>query len=155
MKDLRDMLNKFPRNKVSFPPTEIDPRRARSLVERIRAGTHPLTREGVVATPLAHGKPSKLKFKEDYDVLIRKIFPAVTKGEPRAGGFEYSLPGQQKVVGKVGTGFTHETLKDMLKNPAKYIGRTARIQAQEQFPSGAYRAPAFLSLHEDIKQKES
>jgi hypothetical protein len=57
------------------------------------------------------------------------------------------------VVGKTGTGFSHDILKDMLKNPDAYIGRTAKVEAQEQFPSGALRAPSFHSMHQDI-QKE-
>jgi hypothetical protein len=40
----------------------------------------------------------------------------------------------------------------MLRDPGSFIGRTARIRAQEQFPGGAYRAPSFLALHEDIPQ---
>jgi 2'-5' RNA ligase len=41
----------------------------------------------------------------------------------------------------------------MWQNPNEWVGRTARIRAQEQFPSGAYRAPAFLARHEDVTQK--
>jgi len=37
----------------------------------------------------------------------------------------------------------------MLEAPNEYVGRVARIKSQEQFPSGAHRAPSFLSLHED------
>jgi hypothetical protein len=53
-----------------------------------------------------------------------------------------------KTVGRVGSGFSHETLADMLHSPKDYEGRIARIKAQEQYPSGAYRAPRFISLHE-------
>jgi ATP-dependent DNA ligase len=91
----------------------------------------------------------KSKVIDDYDVVIRDIFPAETKGEPRAGGFTYSYPGSDKVVGRVGTGFSHEMLKDMLANPQNYIGQTARVHSQEQLGSGALRAPGFLAIKAD------
>jgi hypothetical protein len=34
-------------------------------------------------------------------------------------------------------------------NPQDYVGRVARIRAQEQHPSGAFRMPALIALHED------
>jgi hypothetical protein len=37
----------------------------------------------------------------------------------------------------------------MLEHPEEFVGRIARIRAQEQFPSGAYRAPGLLAMHED------
>ena len=60
----------------------------------------------------------KAKLLKDYDVQIKDIFPAeVTTSTPRAGGFTYTLPGQDKELGRVGTGFTHEILIDMMNNP--------------------------------------
>ena len=60
----------------------------------------------------------KAKLLKDYDVQIKDIFPAeVTTSTPRAGGFTYTLPGQDKELGRVGTGFNHETLVDMMNNP--------------------------------------
>jgi bifunctional non-homologous end joining protein LigD len=121
---------------------------AKRLVDKIRAGKFPLTREGVV-WQLPGQRPVKSKVIDDYDVVIRDIFPAETKGEPRAGGFTYSYPGSDKVVGRVGTGFSHEMLKDMLANPQNYIGQTARVHSQEQLGSGALRAPGFLAIKAD------
>ena len=66
-----------------------------------------------------------------------------------AGGFSYSLKPGEESVGEVGSGFTQSTRGQMLQSPEDFIGRIARIRAQEQFPSGAYRAPSFLALHED------
>ena len=121
---------------------------AKRLVNQIVAGKYPLTREGVV-WQLPGQKPVKSKVIDDYDVVIRDIFPAETQGEPRAGGFTYSFPGSDKVVGRVGTGFSHAMLKDMLANPQNYIGQTARVHSQEQLGSGALRAPGFLSMRAD------
>lgn len=121
---------------------------AQQLMRDLARGNNKLTHEGVVVHQ--EGKrPVKSKFQEDADVVIRNIFKADTDGDNRAGGFEYSLPGSDKVVGRVGTGFDHAMLRDMLNNPSSYIGRTARIHSQEQYPSGAYRAPGFVAMKAD------
>lgn len=148
---MRTLVPNIAPQTLEMAPTETEPSAATKLFERIQAGRHPLTAEGIVATPLVGGgAPTKLKFKEDADVYVKDIFPAVTKGgKPRAGGFAYSLEPEGPAVGRVGTGFDHATLQDMLANPKDYIGRRARIEAQQKFPSGAYRAPSFTALHED------
>lgn len=148
---VKDIVSQLPSDVFNVPPTETDPIKARKLYEAIRSGKLPLTSEGIVATPLAGGVPSKIKFLQEHDVPVSGIFPAVTKsGPPRAGGFEYRTDGG---TARVGTGFTHETLRDMLENPDKYIGRMARVKTQGRFPSGKLRAPSFIALHEDIPQK--
>lgn len=53
------------------------------------------------------------------------------------------------------TGFSDETRRDMWSDPSKYVGRVARIRSQQQLESGAYRAPSFLALHEDITPASS
>lgn len=121
---------------------------ATKLLAAIQAGKLPLTSEGVVVHQ--EGKrPIKAKVLDDYDVVIKDIFPADTQTGARAGGFNYALPDGNKTIGRVGTGFTHEMLRDMLKHPERYKGRTARISSQGQYPSGAYRAPSFISMKED------
>lgn len=126
-----------------------DRKAALAAVEAMKRGEHPLTREGLVIQRKGE-RPIKAKLTDDSDVIVRNIFPAITKdGSRRAGGFEYSLPDSDRIVGRVGTGFTHDLLKDMLDNPNKYIGRTARIKHLGQYGSGAYRAPGFISMKED------
>jgi len=92
-------------------------------------------------------KPYKVKLKENKDVFVKDIFDS--KAPDRAGGFKYSLTPNGNIVGNVGTGFSHEELALMKQNPYNYIGRVAKIETQEQFPSGAYRAPAFKQWHLD------
>ncbi len=94
-----------------------------------------------------NGIPYKLKYKPDYDVYVKEIYP--NKNNERAGGFRYSLSPDGPIVGNVGTGFAHAELDDMLKNRQDYIGRVAKIQAMEQHPSGAYRSPSMLGWHTD------
>ena len=122
---------------------------AKRLVDKIVAGKYPLTHEGVVLS-LPTGKTYKSKKRDDYDVIIRDIFPADTKGTPRAGGFMYSYPGSDKIVGRIGSGFDHAMLKDMLAHPENYIGREARVASQEQFgDTKALRAPSFVAMRAD------
>jgi DNA ligase D-like protein (predicted 3'-phosphoesterase) len=149
------IIKALPKEIFTTPPTTTDPAEARKLWEQIKGGKLPLTSEGIVATPLKGGTSSKVKLLNERDVYIREIFPAVLKGdEPRAGGFKYSLEPEGEVVGEVGTGFSHDLAKDMLANPNDYIGRTARVRSQGQFPkTKALRAPALLSLHEDFPMK--
>ena len=146
--DVGDIVRRL--HSPSFTAVEpVGGQKARRLLRQILAGRHPLTGEGVVIHQ-PDKRPLKAKLREDYDVVIRDIFPADTKSEPRAGGFTYALPDQpDKVVGRVGTGMTHKLLRDMLENPALYRGRLARIHSQGQFASGAYRAPSFIAMRED------
>jgi hypothetical protein len=85
-------------------------------------------------------------------VLIKNVVEGMGKYQGvGAGGFDYALPeAPDKVVGRVGTGFTDDLRQQMWQSPGDFVGRTARIHAQQQFPSGAYRAPALLGLHEDL-----
>ena len=122
---------------------------AKRLVEKIRAGKYPLTREGVV-WQLPGKQPVKSKNIDDYDVVIRDIFKADTNRGAMAGGFTYSYPGSDKIIGRVGTGFDDKTRKDMWEHPENWIGQTARVHSQEQLArSLALRAPAFIALKAD------
>ncbi len=121
---------------------------AKRLVEQIASGRYPMTREGVVVHQQGK-RPVKAKVKSDYDVVIRDVFKADTDRGDMAGGFTYSYPDSDEIVGRVGTGFSDAMRKDMWKNPQNYIGQTARVHSQEQLGSGALRAPGFLALRAD------
>jgi hypothetical protein len=129
------------------------PEEKRTLLEAIRAGKHPMTAEGVVLrSAIDDGPAIKAKFRPDYDVHVRGVFEAKDKsgaGKGRAGGFEYSWSEKGPVVGRIGTGLDHETARDMLVNPDKYIGRVAKVEAEQQYPSGALGKPAFMEWHLD------
>jgi len=135
---------------VHAMPVAANPKEARKMYEQIRGGKHPLTREGMVFTPYSGGVPHKLKLEgEESDVYIKNVFPADTKEGARAGGFDYSITPDGPVVGRVGSGFNRSVAEDMLKRPAEYVGRVARIGSYGQFSSGAHKAPVFKALHED------
>ena len=125
------------------------PEAGKQLWHDIIEGRHPDTHEGIVAYPPV-GMPIKAKQMQDADVHITGTFPGAGKYSNRGvGGFEYALTPDGPVAGKVGTGLSDEMRAHAFAHPEEYIGRVARIHSQEQLPSGAYRAPAFLALHED------
>jgi len=147
---LQEILKTLPPERFHEPPSAASPEEARRLWQQIISKRHPLTSEGIVAQPLAGGTPIKVKTHHEHDIHIREIFPGRGKLSGRAaGGFSYSLTPTGPIVGEVGTGFSAQDREDMWRNPEAWIGRRARIRAQEQFPSGAFRAPAFLARHED------
>lgn len=150
LKMLGEFQQYLPKGKFRLPEMARTPEEQKNLWERITSGKHPLTHEGIVAWPIKGGKPSKVKLYSEHDVHVREIFPG-EKGlaGTGAGGFRYSLTPGGRLVGKVGTGFSAATRKQMWETPEEFAGRVARIKAQEQFPSGAYRAPSFIGLHED------
>jgi ATP-dependent DNA ligase len=123
------------------------------LLRTIERGNHPLTNEGVVLRPLeGNAHPAKAKFRPDHDVYVRSIFEATNaQGKPvgRAGGFEFSWTPKGPVVGRVGTGFTHDLAKDMLSNPDKYKGRVAKVHAEQKYESGALGKASFQEWHLD------
>lgn len=147
---LREVMQHLPGNKFHLPRMETEPEKQKKLWEDIVGGLNPRTREGIVAWPIAGGKPVKVKLMPEADVYVREIFPGEKGLEGKAaGGFAYSISPTGPVVGRVGTGFDAATRVDMFQNPQDFIGRVARIRSQDQFESGAYRAPSFISLHED------
>jgi hypothetical protein len=140
-----DVVRRLKTPAITGVPVYRTPDEAEKALASMASGEHPLTGEGLVLYPTG-GRPIKAKLTEEQDVVVDDIFPS--KAEGRAGGFSYRLPDGDGPVGRVGTGFDFPTLRDMMNNPEKYRGRTARIRSQGQFPSGAYRAPSFISLHE-------
>lgn len=132
---------------ITQPPEATDPQSARRMLEAIQSGKHELSEEGAVfQTP---GGPVKFKPTEETDVIMRGITPGTGRNEDTLGALQYSLTPEGPVVGRVGSGLTDEMRQQIAQNVQDWLGRVARIEAQEQFPSGAYRAPRLLGFHED------
>lgn len=145
---MQEILKHLPPEKFHLAETATTPETQKAMWEKIQAGKNPRTSEGVVVWPET-GVPTKVKIMPEYDAIIRNMFPGEGKyNGTGVGGFEYSLPGTENVVGKVGTGLSDELRKQMHENPEQFVGRVARVHAMGQYPSGAYRAPALLALHE-------
>lgn len=150
MAKLQEIMKHLPESSFRLPETARTPEEQRKLYERITSGEHPSTYEGIVAWPArTSGRAIKVKPRPERDVWIQNIFPGEGKYKDSAGGFEYSLSPEGEIVGRVGTGFDDPTRKQMMEEAEDWKGRLARITASERFPSGAYRAPAFVALHHD------
>jgi hypothetical protein len=149
-KMLEEILTHLPQDKFHASEEAHGPEEATKLWDTVRSGQHPLTEEGIVMHPRV-GVPSKAKLVEEHDVHLTGTFPGEGKRQATVGGFTYGHePG--KTVGKVGTGFSDDFLKEVARDPGAYTGRVARLRAQQKLPSGALRAPSFIGLHEDINK---
>lgn len=116
------------------------------LLRDISEGKHPLTREGIVVRNIDAGGTVKSKLFEDHDVFVREIYSGAKPGE--AGGFRFSYTQHGPILGNVGSGFSQKQRKDMNVNSKDWIGRVAKVTAQEKFRSGALRMPVFKQMHE-------
>lgn len=126
-----------------------NPADALKLWRDVEAGRHPLTSEGVVVHPPT-GRPWKAKTFDEYDVHVAGTFPGEGRRASTVGGLTYSHEPGGPPAGRVGTGFSDDLLREIAADPGAFVGRVARIRAQERLPSGAYRAPSFLAFHEDL-----
>ena len=158
--DRRQMIEKVldtidpDRERMHISEAATTPEEARKLWESVQTGTHPLTQEGIIYHP-NEGKPSKAKMMEDIDVHVTGSFPGEGKyKDVGAGGLTYALEAGGPTVGRVGTGFSDELRRELHRDPAAAVGRVARIRSQQQWPSGAYRSPAFQAYHEDLPQSK-
>jgi len=154
LKVLTEVADKLP---FELPRMAHSPEEKKDLITKIRTGQVPETEEGVVFWNLKKGEPPyKAKFTQDHDVYIRDFFHGGGKYANKAvGGFLYSYEENGPIVGRVGTGLSDELRIDMHNNPLKYRGLVARVRAQEKFPSGALRAPAFVDWHLDKNEPEA
>jgi len=123
---------------------------ALALLSLVQNSGHPLSTEGLVVHPPV-GKPTKLKLFDEHGVFVRGVFPGKGKYEapPAAGGFTYSFSPTGAVAGRVGAGLSDELRRDLMANASEYIGRLARVKAQDKLPSGSLRVPSLIGFHED------
>jgi len=148
-KMMERVMQHLPKDKFHLSEEATTPEAATKMWKQVQEGTHPLTDEGVVMWP-HEGPPMKSKLTEDTDVHITGTFPGEGKYKDQGiGGFTYALEAGGPTVGRVGTGLSDEFRREAYAEPTGYTGRVARIRSQQQLPSGAYRAPAFIALHED------
>lgn len=153
MAETKQVGSVLPQDSFGYPQEAKTPEEAKALLGRVQAGTEPSTVEGVVVHPPT-GRPTKIKLRDEHDVYLREFFPGQGKYQDRGvGGFSYSHEPEGPIVGEVGTGFSDEERMNMHKNPSDYLGRIARVSAQDKKPSGALFAPSYISLHEDYNTK--
>lgn len=136
---------------LSLPRTATTPDEKRRLIKDIKAGKEPSTDEGVIEWAYDKSVPRKSKFLQERDVVVRSVFPesGTKRRGTMAGGFEFSYTKDGPIIGRVGTGMSHTMKTDLLRNPSKYVGLTARIKMQRAPEHYAPRAPSFHSFHLD------
>jgi len=118
------------------------------LLAAISKKRHPLTQEGLIFHP-AVGVPYKWKTFDEDNVYVVGISPGEGKYRDRGiGGLLYSNKPGGPPLGVVGTGFSDELREMIYQNPEQYIGRVMRVKYQQKYPTGAYRAPVFVSFEE-------
>jgi len=132
---------------IEIPRMAVTEEAKERLLSDIKGGREPSTREGVVLWGRDGSRPVKAKIKQDYDVYVRKVLKGKKPGH--AGAYAYSLTPRSEILGNVGTGMSHLLRKEMFSDPDKFIGMIAKVTAQNQFPSGALRAPAHQGFHLD------
>jgi len=148
VKMLNEILQHLPKEQFHLPRMATTPEEQKKLWEDIVNKRNPRTHEGVVVFPKT-GTPSKVKLFPESDVYMTGTFPGEGARANSVGGITYALQPGGPTAGKIGSGISDELLNELATNANDYIGRVARIKSQEQFPSGAHRAPSFISFHED------
>lgn len=140
------------------PEMAIDGKDKERLFKKIKEGAKPQTNEGAIIWDReGDNNPTKVKLKPEYDVKVEEIFPASEGSKyegTHAGGFKWSWEDQDKVSGKVGTGFSDELRKAMWENPEEFEGLIAKVEAQDVYTDdegnkAALRAPSFKGWHLD------
>ena len=131
---------------LHLPPMAIDPEDKKKLFERIATGKEPHTEEGIVEWHLEKATPTKFKFRPDYDVEVVGVTKGTGKFKDAIGALVVRFPGKEATT-HVGTGLSEELRREIAKNPESYIGRVAKVYAQQVFPSGKLRAPSFVGWH--------
>lgn len=150
LKALEEIAKKLPIEVTDYVKTL---QGKRELVQGIWEGRDPRTNEGVVAWPREGGAPVRIPVKKKVDVIVKEIFPIDPKAKVKkdmAGGFWYALEDNpDKIIGKVGIGFTDAVREEMWKNRDEFIGMVAKVETKPPYPSGILRTPAFKSWHLD------
>jgi len=139
----------------TVPPEATSPQEARKLLQQVISGKLPLSREGVVFSRAEEPPAKYKKTTGERDVIIHSFTPGKGRLAGKGiGAIRYVLyPGQKEPVGEVGTGLSDELRRELYEHPEQYIGRVAVIEAQEQYPSGAFRAPRLLKIHPDYPRQ--
>lgn len=145
---LKKVHEHFPQ--FELPEMAFSKKEKQKLIQDIKEGKHPETSEGVVLWNLEKGEPAiKSKFMQEHDVYIRGFFPGKKRLEGKGiGGFVYSHTEDGPIVGECGTGFDDKMRAEMMKNPEKYLGMVAVVEAQHKYKdSEALRVPSFKAFH--------
>ncbi len=149
-------VNKATKGAIELPISARTPEEKAELLNAVKAGRLPETKEGVVLHDLSSSTMMKAKVRPDTDVYVREIVTKpLTEAKGQAAGFKYSLEPTGPIIGHVGTGFSTQLRKEMLESPDRFVGRVAKVQSGGQHVSRSGRigalvgSPAFKEWHID------
>ena len=121
-----------------------------SLRDKIQAGKHHQTDEGLVIYKLDNSIPVKAKIKHDYDVVITGVYdakPGSKYAGKAIGGFTAYPEWNSQVKLQIGSGLNDKIRIDAYNNPDKYIGKWAKVEGAMTYQdSGKIRQPVFKEL---------
>lgn len=129
------------------PPTATTQLEKAKMLQSIKSGKNPLTREGVVYW--TDKGPTKAKIVAETDVHIRKILPGTGRLANSAGSFLYSRTANGPIVGKVGSGLSDKLRSDMWHNQERYKKSVARVAYEKSSKQGTLYAPRYAGIHVD------
>jgi len=139
---MREVSRQMP--SIKLAPMVSSPDKKIHMLKSIKEGNHPLSKEGIVEIDLNKSIPTKAKLKKEIDVYVTMVFPGGGKyGGSAAGGFLASRTQGGPASIRVGSGFSDAERIKMWNNRKRYIGRFAKIEIQEELPSGKVRSPVF------------
>lgn len=146
-----DEVSKQLPNYVEPPPMAKSTTAKKRLLERIRTGKEKATHEGVVIRRLKdNAPPTRAKFRQEEDATVIGYKPGQGKwaGGKGVGGLivKDNKTGTTSVVG---TGLPDRLRKALVEDPELAKGMIAKVEVQQVFPSGKYRAPVFRGWHLD------
>ena len=122
------------------------PEAKKALIDDIRKGTHPHTKEGVVVYDLDRPYPTKAKFVQDSNVYLTEILGGKGRLHDSTGRLGYSLTANGPTKGYIGTGLSDTLRRTIFAEPDEFIGKQVQITSEKQFPSGAFKVPVFKAF---------
>lgn len=140
---LREINNAIP--ELTLPELARTQQEKLKLIDDVKHGRHPETKEGVIVYNLDKPTPVKAKVKHDYDVLIVGTYPAAAGSKYHGnaiGGF-IGVPENRKIRIRIGSGLSDALRRSAYQNPERFIGQWAVVEGQEEFASGKFRMPIF------------
>ena len=144
---LEQIVKNEKNNILTLPERAVSSEERKELLRKIIRGKLKQTKEGVVVHS-GTGPPAKAKPRPEFDVYIRGFFAGKDRlAKVGVGGFFYSFTPKGTIAGRVGSGISDEDRADMATNPESYLGKVARVRADQKLPSGALRAPSYDTVH--------
>lgn len=142
---MKEVENRFGNSELMFVAEPVvDKVAIQALIEKTKANRQ----EGVIITSLTrHEKTNprmKIKHKELYNLRVSKIIQEVDKTgklKPSMGAVEV-IDATGRVVGKVGSGFSHKDREDAWNNPGNWVGKLIQVETMG-LASKALRMPIY------------